>query len=228
MTNKDENFEALIKRAAEMCAKEEIAEFEALDAEGVTLSDETKQRILESICTKKKRKFGGARITKRAMAACVAAICVVTAMSIRPIRASVVDAFVTWYEKYLTISISSDDTTELPKKIEERILPDLPDGWRIETFDEDEIGGIYEIFGTNGEYMSYKQFIVTDSDSMFDNTDCTIEKVVFNDNTQGYLLMYSDGDIILHWVKSYKFSLLGRGVSKDFLIRIAEDILGRQ
>lgn len=230
MINNDEKFESLMRRAAEMCAEKEIAEFEALDTTGVTVSDELKQKIFDSIHAESKRRFGGFRIKKRVAAACAAAICAVsvTAVSIRPIRAAVIDAFVTLYEKYLTISISSDDETELPKRIEERILPDLPEGWRIETFDEDEIGGIYEIFGTDGEYIIYDQSIITDSLRKYNSENCVIEKIEITDGVWGYVLTYSYGDIVVHWENGYEFSLLGRDISTEQLIQTALSIINQK
>lgn len=170
----------------------------------------------------------GFQITKRITVACLAIVTVLfaTAMSIHPIRAAFWEAVLTWYEDYIAIRMEKDPEVDYPKFIEERILPEnIPEGWRIEVVGENKVNGMYEIYGTEEENIIYEQMVFTGRGVWYDNTDCIIDKVLINGNTTAYLLTYLDGDIALHWVDRYEFSLFTENSSQEQLIKIAEDII---
>ncbi len=228
MTNNERNFDILMKLAVDKCMEDEIAEFDALDTSDITVPEKTRRKVMNTLRMKYLRESIGFQITKRITVACLAIVTVLfaAAMSIQPIRAAFWEAVVTWYEDYIAIRMEKDPEVDYPKVIEERILPEnLPEGWRIETVSEDKAGGRYHMYGTDGEYIIYKQMVVTDTSSWYDNTDCIIEEITIDDNVKGYLLTYSNGDIVVYWMERYKFSLLGRNTFEELLIQIAKDII---
>ena len=229
MTNNERNFDILMKLAVDKCMEDEIAEFDALDTSDITVSDKTRRKVMNTLRMKYLRESIGFQITKRITVACLAIVTVLfaAAMSIQPIRAAFWEAVVTWYEDYIAIRIEKDPEVDYPKVIEERILPEnLPDGWRMEVFSEDKAGGLYQIYGTNNEYIVYQQMVVTDAVPWLDNKDCVVKEIMIKDNVEGYLLTYSDGDIIVYWIEQYEFSLSGRYVSKEQLLQIAKKLNG--
>lgn len=228
MTNNERNFDILMKLAVDKFMEDEIAEFDALDTSDVTVTEKTRRKVMNTLRMKYLRESIGFQVTKRIMVACLAIVTVLfaVAMSVQPVRAAFWEAVVTWYEDYIAIRMKKDPEVDYPKVIEERILPEnLPEGWRTEVFSESKAGGMYHIYGPKDEYIVYKQMVVTDTSSWYDNTDCVVEEIVLDDNVKGYLLTYSDGDIVVCWMEQYKFSLLGRGASKEQLIQIAKDII---
>ena len=228
MTTNERNFDILMKLAVDRCMEDEIAEFDALDTSDITVTEKTRWKVMNTLRMKYLRESLGVQIMKRVAVACLAIVTVLfaAAMSIQPIRAAFWEAVVTWYEDYIAIRMEKGPDVDYPKVIEERILPEnLPEEWRIETVSEDKVGGRYHIYGSNGEYIIYRQMVVTDASSWYDNTDCVIEEIMIDDNIRGYLLTYSDGDIVVYWMEQYKFSLLGRDTSEEQLIQIAKNII---
>jgi len=53
-----------------------------------------------------------------------------------------------------------------------------------------------------------------------------VKEIMIKDNVEGYLLSYSDGDIIVYWIGQYEFSLSSRNVSKEQLLQIAKELNG--
>lgn len=228
MTTNERNFDILMKLAVDKCMEDEIAEFDALDTSDITVTEKIRRKVMNALRMKYLCESIGVQIMKRITIACLAIVTVLfaAAMSIQPIRAAFWEAVVTWYEDYIAIRMEKDPDVDYPKVIEERILPEnLPEGWRIEIVSENKASGRYHMYGSDGEYIIYKQMVATDTSSWYDNTDCAIEEITIDDNVSGYLLTYSDGDIIVYWMEQYKFSLLGRDTSKELLIQIAKDIM---
>lgn len=95
----------------------------------------------------------------------------------------------------------------------------------MEVFSEGQSGCVYEIFGTNEEYIVYDQSVITDSPIAYNSENCVVEKINITDDVWGYVITYSYGDIVVHWEGLYEFSLLGRNVSREQLISIAIDII---
>ena len=228
MTNNERNFDILMKLAVDKCMEDEIAEFDALDTSDITVPEKTRRKVMNTLQMKYLRESIGFQITKRITVACLAIVTVLfaAAMSIQPIRAAFWEAVVTWYENYLAIRIEKDPRIDYPKVINERILPeDLPEGWKIDVIGEDKVGGMYEIYGTAEEYIVYEQIVFTGRYVWYDNTDCTIDEILINGDTTAYLLTYLDGDIAIHWVDRYEFSLFSENSSHEQIIIIAENII---
>ena len=229
MTNNERNFDILMKLAVDRCMEDEIAEFDALDTSDITVPEKTRRKVMNTLRMKYLRESLGVQIMKRITVACLAIVTVLfaAAMSIQPIRAAFWEAVVTWYEDYIAIRMEKDPEVDYPKVIEERILPEnLPEGWRIEVFSEDKAGGMYHMYGPNDEYIVYQQIVVTNAVPWFDNKDCVVKEIMIKDNVEGYLLSYSDGDIIVYWIGQYEFSLSSRNVSKEQLLQIAKELNG--
>ncbi len=227
MTNNERNFDILMKLAVDKCMEDEIAEFDALDTSDITVTEKTRRKVMNTLRMKYLRESLGVQIMKRLIVACLAIVTVLfaAAMSIQPIRAAFWEAVVTWYEDYIAIRMEKDPEVDYPKVIEERILPEnLPEGWRIEVFSEDKVFGVYHIYGPDGEYIVYNQIVVTDAVPWFNNKDCVVEEIMIKDNVEGYLLTYSDDDIIVYWIEQYEFSLSGRNVPKEQLLQIAKEL----
>lgn len=228
MTNNERNFDILMKLAVDKFMEDEIAEFDALDTSDVTVTEKTRRKVMNTLRMKYLRESIGFQVTKRIMVACLAIVTVLfaVAMSVQPVRAAFWEAVVTWYEDYIAIRMKKDPEVDYPKVIEERILPEnLPEGWRTEVFSEDKVIGMYHIYGPNEEYIVYKQIVVIDATSWYNNKDCIIEEIMINDNVKGYLLTYSYGNIVVHWTEQYEFSLSGENTSREQLIQIAKDII---
>ncbi|MBO4933404.1 MAG: DUF4367 domain-containing protein, partial [Clostridia bacterium] len=83
--------------------------------------------------------------------------------------------------------------------------------------------GVYQIFGTNEEWIFYHQSVVGGSTS-YDSTDVVMEKIRLNGRTDAYIMTYVDGDIAIYWADVYEFALTGRNISAEQLLEIAENI----
>lgn len=228
MSENETSFDSLMSLAVKQCMEEEIAAFAALDASEQTVSRKTRRRVLETSHGRPPHSSLRSRLHRRVSVACLAAVTalLVVVIGVQPIRAELWRAMVTFYDEYLTIALPRDERVELPHIMEERILPSgLPEGWRMEVFSEGQFGCVYEIFGTNEEYIVYDQSVITDSPIAYNSENCVVEKINITDDVWGYVITYSYGDIVVHWEGLYEFSLLGRNVSREQLISIAIDIL---
>ncbi len=206
---------------------ERLAEIDESNAQPYEYSEEGMERIREIL--RKQKKCTG--ICLSSMSRRIASVALVTgtvlltvALSIQPIRAGIWNFFLEWHEEYYTVQVSEECQQESPQTIEQHILPDnLPKGWTIQTEGENFAVGVYQIFGTNEEWIFYHQSVIGGSTS-YDSTDVVVEKIQLNDRTNAYMMTYIEGDIAIYWADGYEFSLLGRSISPEQLIEIAENI----
>lgn len=207
---------------------ERLAEIDRLNAQPHEYSEESMERIQKILGNPKKysRTRTISSLSRRvASVALVAGTVLLTvSLSIQPIRAAIWNFFLEWHEEYFTVQISEEFEQESPRTIENRILPDnLPDGWTIKTEGESFATGVYQIFGTNEEWIFYHQSVVGGSTS-YDSTDVVVEKIRLNDRTDAYRMTYAEGDIAIYWADVYEFSLMGYNISAEQLLEIAENI----
>ena len=207
---------------------ERLAEIDELNAQPHEYSEESVERIGKIIGNPRKR-FCPRKVSslsrRVASAALISGTVLLTAaLSIQPIRAEIWEIFLEWHEEYFTVQFSEEFEQECPQTIENRILPDnLPEGWRIQTEGESFAAGVYQIFGTNDEWIFYMQNVVGGSTS-YDNTDVVMETIRLNNDTAAYMMTYAEGDIAIYWADVYEFSLMGRNISREQLIAFAENI----
>ncbi len=229
MTNHDAGFQILMKLAVDKCMQDEITDFLSLDTSEVMVNGKTKRKVMNTVRRVLWKESAGVQILKRITVACliVVAVLFATAMSIQPIRAGLWEAIITWYEDCVAIRIEKGADIDYPKIIEKRVLPNnLPEGWKIEPLSESDVNLVYQIFGTNGEYLSYQQRIIADGRTLYDNTECSIEEIQLSDSIIAYLIVYSEGQVALDWTTDqYKFSFYGENISRELLIQIAKAMI---
>ena len=216
---------ARIKAFLQPLVDEQLAQIDEYNAIPHEYSERSMQRIRqileEQSCHSRRKKQ---QCWRPVAAACLAVITVLaTAISIPPIRAEIIELFIFWEEECIGFYTNRDPSKDYPVRIKEIFLPDIPENWTIEVFSEDKVGGWYHIWGSNDEYISYKQSVVG-GNSWYNNEDCVMEEIRLNDRTDAYLLTYGYGDIVIYWIDVYEFSLLGSDVSLEQLLEIAENI----
>lgn len=207
---------------------ERLAEIEKLNAQPHKYSEESMERIQNILGNPKKhfRTRTMSSLSRRAasVALVTGTVLLTVSLSIQPIRAAIWKFFLEWHEEYFTVQISEEFEQESLRTIEKRILPkNLPEGWTIKTEGESFATGVYQIFGTNEEWIFYHQSVIGGSTS-YDSTDVVVEKIRLNDRTDAYRMTYTEGDIAIYWADVYEFSLMGRNMSPEQLLDIAENI----
>lgn len=227
MTKSDTNFDILMKLAVNKCMEDEIALFDSLDVSEVTVSDKTRRKVTMTLRRQSIRNSAWLQMTKRVVVACLVFVTVffASAMCIQPVRAAFWNAIVTWYEEYIGIVFEREEEIEYPTTIEERILPEfLPEGWTIDVLDESEYSNEYMLTGPLNELVFYRQGIVDETETWYDNTECKINIITIHEQTDAYWIRYTDGSNTLTWKEQYIFTLAGLDVSKEILVEIAEAI----
>ncbi len=222
---REDDFLVHLKHMVKECVQEDVKMFNALDISSVVISPRTTKRILHAI-----QKGCGRRetviIVKRIVAAFLITISVIfaSAMCIEPVRATVWNAIVSWYDKYIDIDLASPNKT-LPTKIEKVILPSyIPKNWVIAEITNDSAMVSYTFVGTAGEHITYTQTIVSSSEVWMDNTECTIENINLNDLYEARLLVYRDGRYKIVWENQYAFIISGYGITLEEVVCIAESV----
>ncbi len=207
---------------------ERLSEIDELNAQPHEYSEDVLKRIRKILRNQKKcsriRMITSHSRRIASIALIAGTVLLTAALSIQPIRAGIWKIFLEWHEEYFTVQISEEFEQESPRTIENHILPDnLPEGWTIQTEGENFAVGVYQIFGTNEEWIFYHQSVVGGSTS-YDSTDVVMEKIRLNNCTDAYMMTYAEGDIAIYWADVYEFSLTGRNMSREQLIDIAENI----
>lgn len=146
----------------------------------------------------------------------------VTVLSVKALRETVADFFISIYEKFSTIK-SVDETGTAPETIEDiyKITYDLS-GFTIDYED-------YDDYGRNTTYVKddiiifFEQFVKDFYDVNANTEDAEIstyvingnEAIYFQDNHQYHVLIWDSGDYIIS---------LSSNIGKDALIEIAESV----
>lgn len=211
-----------LKAAARLCLDEEVAAFDCIDTAGIKVSRRTAVRILRAIRAPRStfaRRFG------RAAACFLIALSLLfaAAMCIEPVRASILNAILTWYEEYVAVRFvaPAEDT---PTSICEVILPDAPEGWESEEISSNR-GLVFFLFRSpKGQCLSFQQMITDDTPVWLDNTDCTVQEIFLNNRHSAQLFTYTDGRYSIIWENRYTFLLTGKDIDLDVLLRMAESV----
>ena len=226
MTNENANFHMLMCQAVRNCTAEEFEAFRTGDVTGVTVHPRIRRKVKAAIRRMHRQASKGWQILKRSAAACLVIVTVAfaSAMCIQPVRAVFWNAIVTWYERYIDIAFVAEEDN-VPKKIHERKLPEIPEGWTISVIYESEYSGFYEIEGLAGEYVTFHQSVNTGTPTGFDNTDCDIGEILLHDETQAIFITYhQDEAFAITWLDEYEYILLGEHITAEQLIAMAESI----
>lgn len=220
---RNENPTLGLKAAARLCLDEEVAAFDCIDTAGIKVSRRTAARILRAIRASRStfaRRFG------RAAACFLIALSLLfaAAMCIEPIRASILNAVLTWYEEYVAVRFvaPAEDT---PSRICETILPDIPSKWETEEIVCDDTMVFFVYHTPQGQHASFQQMPRSDSAVIaLDNTDCTVQEIFLNNRYSAQLFSYADGRYSIAWDNRYVFIVDGKDIDLDVLLRMAESV----
>ncbi len=207
---------------------ERLSEIDELNAQPHEYSEDVLKRIRKILRNQQKcsriRMITSHSRRIASIALIAGTVLLTAALSIQPIRAGIWEFLITGYDEYLEIQFSEELQKNSPKSIEKQILPtDLPEGWRIEIFAKNRIMSWYQIYGPADEYISYRQKIIAGT-HWFDSTDMIMEKIRLNDRTDAHIMTYVEGDITIHWIDTYEFTISGDNMSREQLIAFAENI----
>jgi len=198
-------------------AGDELREFDAWNQ----IPHEYPEGFIHQICRKEKKVPSAFRKGRRVMIFIAAAIVLVltACAAIEPIR----KAIITWHEKYVGLLFVSDTSDDYPIVIEERILPPLDEGWRIDVIISTQVLGCYRFTSPYGSEIFYDQQVYKPDEIKMDNTGCVIDEITVND-VKAYICVYNEGGYVsLMWEDKYLFSLSSEQESVWYLIEILED-----
>lgn len=224
MKQNNPEFERLMKLAANACMDDEAAFFDELYTTNVTTTARTRRLVERANRKANRRSPVRLKKMKRIAVACViaGAILLGTVMGVPPVRASLWDKIISWYQEYVGVLFEKEDA---PVYVEGEFLPTyLPDGWKIEAIVSNQSLKLYIITGERGEVIYYRQRAIIDKEVMVDNDNCIVEKIQLNNETLAYLCTYPDGRVNLTWQGEYIFMMEGDESLRKILISIAESI----
>lgn len=217
------DFEFVMKLASKACLDADVAEFDSLDTEDITINPKTTQKVKRVLFFKTVQESQTLKVLKKITVACLL-VCTIlfgAAMSVQPIRAAIVNAVVTWYERYIGILFVEDEEKEYPTVIEEVILPPLDEGWKKDILLEARGLGVYIFTNSEGQEIYYDQQVYRPNEMIVDNNGCVVSEIVLNNNVYAKLCTYEDETIIVLWENGYLFSLSSEQLSAEYLIEIA-------
>ena len=217
---RNENPALGLKAAARLCLDEEVAAFDCIDTAGIKVSRRTAARILRAIRAPRStfaRRFG------RAAACFLIALSLLfaAAMCIEPVRASILNAVLTWKEECVAVRLIPSGE-ETPPRIYETILPDVPDEWESEEIVCDDVMVFFVYHTPQGQHASFEQMITDETPVWLDNTDCTVREIFLNNRYGAQLFTYTDGRYSIIWENRYTFLVIGKDIDLDILLRMAE------
>ena len=144
-------------------------------------------------------------------------------IAIQPVRATMMDVIVKWYDKYIGILFTTED--EVPTEINEIILPKhLPDDWEVTQLSANSISAEHIIKTKEGDRFRLTQVVLREGEQWLDNEDVSIKKVDITNEIEGTFYLYPDR-VTLVWQEQYVFILRGGAASSDLLLKIAKLII---
>jgi len=225
MTNENSNFQMLMRLAVRNCEEEDFAEFQTMDPSDTEVHPRIRRKVRQAIRKAYLRESIAWRILRNSAVACLVIITVLfsAVMAIPPVREALRDALVTWHERYICVAFETD--AEYPETIETRHLPQLPEGWTMTVIGESDKSIYYRMIGPDEKYVTYQQSVYTGREQKYDNTECDIQKILLNDQTEALLITYhSELSYNVSWADQYCYSLTGYSVTPEELIALAESV----
>ncbi len=223
------DFDLLLRLAADRVMASDVEQFALIDTTGITISEKTENKILRMI--RRSRTADTRKIWIRSLQRVAIIVLVVitatftAAMCIEPIRAAFVDAVITWYDDYISI-LFIEDNQDSPTTIEAIYTFDnLPEGWTIKQLSCTERNVIHLALNINGEEILIQQKVNDNNDILIDNTKCIEQNIKLSDGNYATLFEYSDGRTILMWSDLYTVVLSGTNVDSDLLVHFANNII---
>ena len=221
-------FRLLLQLAAAKSMEADVELFDSLDTSEITISEKVERRILRAIRRDKTAPVRRKWLTALQRAAAVVLIVTTTffaaAMCIEPVRAAFIHAIVTWYEDYVSIWFGEKEE-DAPTTIEEvYTIANLPEGWIMEKFGEDNTSVVHMLLGPDGENVFFQQSVQLGNDHWVDNTNCEEIHIKLQNETPAVLYEYEDGSVYLIWNDTYVFFMNGINTSPEMLIHLANSI----
>ena len=222
------NFDLLLRLAADRVMASDVEQFDSIDTTGITISEKTENKILSMIRrsrTADTRKIWIRSIQRVAIIVLVVITATFTAaMCIEPIRAAFVDAIVNWFDDYVSV-LFVNDGSDLPTTIEKVYeISNLPEGWTSEIAYQGDFIVHYLIQGNNEEMIYIQQKIINNKDDvLIDNNYLNISEIELFKNVTAFLYEYEENTKILMWQDEYVFIFSSFNVNSDTLINIAHN-----
>ncbi len=216
--------EAFLKSAFEQAAAEDIAELEALDIEVPEPSAKQRREIERRIRAIGKK--GGVVSTLKRIAA---AICIVISVSFAllmlkdEVRASVMDAVVAFFDKYVVIAFSGEQNN-VDYRIGEYTITYMPKEYEFDSSDENPIRIKVAFKKAKLETIVYLYNTPFNKTSA-DNESTEVEYITLG-NDNGYFADYNDaGASKLVWGnEAYTFTIKSP-LPKEEILKIAKNII---
>ena len=187
------------------------------------LSPETRARIRNHQRKTFARKQWGRRFTRVIAAMC--AVFVVTVMCVPSVRATFFNMVETLYRDSIGIRFTEDETVTYPQTIEDRYIPELPEGWNMETNMDDWSGISLFLNGPNHEFISYQQMLFhPESETLQLDNDPVSTEIIYFGQIPATLYTYEDGALILMWNDRYTFLMTAIDTPRDTLLSIARSL----
>lgn len=223
------SFNVALKLAAREVVADDALMLDSLETTNVTVGSGTKRRIKRALryAENDSHKIP---IWKQIVAACIIVfvVSVGVAMSMPDVRAALWDAIVAWFDDYMSIVFESNNSENVPEKIEKIVLPSyIPDGYEIDNIFESTNIGYYQIKSSSGERAYYYQMSMG-SEMLVDNTDVKISSITLNGDISATLFVYKNGERSITWTDDYAYALESTDLSLKELIKIAESVNKRK
>lgn len=217
----DAVFEAILKQAFCDAFTQEIEQIEAADDQPAQPSA-TNRKKERWYYKKQQRKPIKAAAIVRGLAACAMfAICLVSGimMTSAPVRAAVVDTFVGFFEKYLTVDVGNEDGAIV---IGEYTMGYVPNGFELVDTRETSYFNSHTFSNGSEKFMVYF-YPHNESLLKYDNeqTDLTITKI---NESEGYFVNSEDGICVLFWNLNSQTVSIESNLNMNIIKKIAENI----
>lgn len=174
---------------------------------GIILSDKV-ERKLQKLVKRRDKSYYPLICTIGRRIACIAAIIIIfslSAMSIKPVRATVIEFFTEVFPRYIHISTQNDELTITTNRLVEHSI-NLPAGFKLsETHSSDN--SVSKFYIAEDKYIEINQINAEHFSANYDNERTTAEKCT-DESGQTYTILKSDSDFTVIWKNAdYVYSI---------------------
>ena len=217
----DAVFDAILKQAFCDAFAQEIEQIEAADDQPAKPS-EVQRKQERRYYRKFQRKPVKAATILRGTAACLVALmglsfCLM--LTSAPVRAAMVDTVVSFFEKYLTVSLSEAEDAVM---LGEHTMSYVPKGFAlVETYDM----AYFDIYIFSNGTENFKVYFYSEKDFSvkYDNEQTNLTLVNINKGN-GYFVNREDGTSVLFWNMNDQTISIESNLNLNIMKKIAENI----
>lgn len=216
------NLSLAIAKVFEAEADAFMAQLDSQD--NAELSDKT-ERKLRKLVKRRDKSYYPLIATAGRRVACVFAVIAVLALSaltIKPVRATVFEFIFEGHKGYTHIATTDKILSLSDKKVVAVEVP-IPEGFRLAQ-DNSSSANVYKKYKNGDKYISFRQYLADYFSGNFDNEHTTFEECTEENGWSYLLISFENRSYFVLWKNEEYTFMLDGNISKDELLDIGRKI----